>query len=184
MRDRRAAARYAEALFGIAREADEVEAVRAELVELAGVIEATPELQGLLQRADLEAERKLGLVRAALGGRFTEMVMALVEGLVRHQRGDSVEAVSEVFGELADAAAGVVRAEAETVVPLTGEQRARLVGALSRITGKKVELEERIAPEILAGLRLRVGDRLIDGSAVDRLRRMREELMNVQGWNR
>ena len=184
MRDRRAAARYAEALFGIARDEDGVEAVRAELVELARVIEATPELQLLLRRPDLEGERKLGAVRAALGGRFTETVMALVEGLVRHQRGDSVEAVSEVFGELADAAAGVVRAEAETVVALTAEQRARLVGALSRITGKKVELEERIAPEILAGLRLRVGDRLIDGSAVGRLRRMREELMNVQGWNR
>ena len=183
MRDRRAAARYAEALFDIARDEDRVEAVRAELGELAGVIEATPELRLLLQRPDFAAERKLGPVRAALGGKFTETVMALVEALLRHQRGDSVEAVAEVFGELADAAAGVVRAEAETVVPLTAEQRARLVGALSRITGKKVELEERIAPEILAGLRLWVGDRLIDGSAVGRLQRMREELMDVQGWN-
>jgi F-type H+-transporting ATPase subunit delta len=184
MRNRRAAARYAEALFDIAREEERVEAVRAELEELAQVVEATPDLRLLLRRPDLEAERKLGPLRAALGGKFTDRLMALVEALVRHQRGDSVEAVAEVFGELADAAAGVVRAEAQTVVPLTEEQRARLVGALSRITGKQVELEERIAPEILAGLRLRVGDRLIDGSAVGRLQRMREELMNVQGWNR
>jgi F-type H+-transporting ATPase subunit delta len=184
MRNHRAAARYAEALFDIAREEDRVEAVRAELEELAQVVEATPDLRLLLRRPDLDAERKLGPLRAALGGKFTDTLMALVGGLVRHQRGDSVEAVAEVFGELADAAAGVVRAEAQTVVPLTAEQRARLVGALGRITGKKVELEERIAPEILAGLRLRVGDRLIDGSAVGRLQRMREELMNVQGWNR
>ena len=57
MRDRRAAARYAEALFDIARDEDGVEAVRAELVELVRVIEATPELQVLLRRPDLEAER-------------------------------------------------------------------------------------------------------------------------------
>lgn len=85
---------------------------------------------------------------------------------------------------MADDAAGVVKAEASTVVPLTPVQRSRLTGALSRITGRRVVLAERVEPEVLAGVRVQVGDRLIDGSAAGRLERMREELVAVEGARR
>jgi F-type H+-transporting ATPase subunit delta len=89
--------------------------------------------------------------------------------------------VSEAFQALADRADGVVVAEAETVAPLTDQQRDRLVAALERLTGQRVRLEERLDASVLAGVRLRVGDRLIDGSAAGRLARMSEELMAAQG---
>jgi F-type H+-transporting ATPase subunit delta len=179
--ERRVAARYAEALFGLAQARSSVEALRAELAELARLVEEAPELQRLLERPDVEAGAKLEAVRAALGAKFSETVVALLDALVRHGRGDSVAEVAKAYHELADEAAGMLQAETRTVVPLSQQQRVRLVAALERMTGKRVKLEERIDPSVIAGVRLLVGDKLIDGSAAGRLARMREGLIGRRG---
>lgn len=70
MTSRRVAARYAEALFGLAQAHASVETVRAELQALVGLIAQTPALASLLERPDLEAERKLAAATAALEGQF------------------------------------------------------------------------------------------------------------------
>ena len=57
MTSRRIAARYAEALFGIAGERGAVDALRVELGELVKVVQSSPELTGLLERPDIGAER-------------------------------------------------------------------------------------------------------------------------------
>jgi F-type H+-transporting ATPase subunit delta len=177
----RVAARYAEALFGLAQERRAVAALRRELADMAELVRGSQELRSLLERPDVSADRKAAALDAALGGRFSRELLGLLEVLVNHQRGEAVQAVSQAFDALADRAEGVVVAEAETVVPLTGQQRQRLVAALARLTGQRVRLEERVDPSVLAGVRLRVGDRLIDGSAAGRLARMREELMGARG---
>jgi F-type H+-transporting ATPase subunit delta len=177
----RIAARYAEALFGLAQARQQIEALRRELAELVRLVAASPDLRSLLERPDLAAERKLAALQAALGDRFSRELVSLLALLVDHGRGGAVSQVSEAFGELADRAAGVVVAEAETVVPLTDQQRDRLVAALQRLTGQRVRLEQRLDPSVLAGVRLRVGDRLMDGSAAGRLARMREELIDPRG---
>jgi F-type H+-transporting ATPase subunit delta len=177
----RIAARYAEALFGLAQERRAVGALRRELAEIAELVRDSRELRSLLERPDVPADRKAAALDAALGGRFSRELLALLKVLVNHQRGEAAAAVSRAFDVLADRADGVVVAEAETVVPLASQQRERLVAALERLTGQRVRLDERLDPTVLAGVRLRVGDRLIDGSAAGRLARMREELMGVRG---
>lgn len=177
MTSRRVASRYAEALFGLAHEREAADAVRQELHELTQVIGETPALADLLQRPDLNADRKLTAINAAVGDSFSHMVLSLLATLVRHRRGEYVAEVAAAFDEMADAAAGVVRAEAVTAIPLSDEQRQRLTAALARVTGKRILLEERTDPQVLAGVRVRVGDRLVDGSAAGRLRRLREDLL-------
>jgi len=177
----RVAGRYGEALFQLALERDAVEEVRRELAELVELVEASPALEELLMRPDLEAGQKLAALRAALGEEAPEAMIALLETLLRHRRGDQLGGISVAYGDLADEAAGVIRAQVTTVVPLTPGQRARLVSALSRMTGRKVELEERIDESILAGAQIKLGDRLIDGSAAGRIERMRAHLVRAQG---
>lgn len=181
MTESRVAGRYAEALFQLAVERNAVEEVRRELGHLVELIEASPALEELLVRPDLEAEKKLTALRAALGEEAPEAMIALLETVLRHRRGDQLGGISAVYGALADEAAGLIRAEVTTVVPLTPEQRERLISVLSRMTGRRVELEERIDESILAGAQIKLGDRLIDGSAAGRIERMRAHLVRAQG---
>jgi F-type H+-transporting ATPase subunit delta len=177
----RIAARYAEALFDLARERDAVAAIRGELDALVEAAERSPELARLLERPDLPAEQKLTALRAVLGDELSQVVMALLAALVNHSRGEAVDEVAAAYGELADESAGVLRAEAMTVLPLSQDQQERMVAALRRVTGKQIRLEARVDPRVLAGVRLRVGNELMDGSAAGRLASLREELINERG---
>jgi len=177
----RIAGRYAEALFSLARDRDAVSEIRSELSDLSAAVEASPDLQQLLTRPDLPVERKLAALEAALGDRLSRDIVSLLGVIVTHRRGDAVSGVAEAYGELADRAAGIVRAEVETVVPLAPGQRSRLLAAIQRLTGAPVKLEERIDPGVIAGVRLRIGDSLVDGSAAGRLARLRDELVNQRG---
>lgn len=177
----RIAARYAEAVFELARERDSVGAVGRELDELTQLLEDSDELRRLLVRADVPRDRKLAALSSALGPAFSDTVVSLLAVLVDHGRGDAMQQVAHAYGELADEAAGVVRAEVCTVVPLSEQQRERLIAALERMAGKQIRMTEQIDARVIAGVRLQVGDRLIDGSAAGRLARLREELMRVRG---
>ena len=177
----RVAERYAEALFELARARDAVPHISRDLADLAATVESSPELQRLLERPDLPSERKIAALQSALGDAFSEAIVALLAVLVKHERGDAVHQVAAAYDELAERAAGIVRAEAATVVALTDEQKSRITRVLERITGQHVKLEERVDPAVLAGVRLRIGDSLIDGSAAGRLARLREELLDRRG---
>ena len=179
MKDRRAAARYAEALLRVAEECRAVDAVRGEMDDLVALVQATPPLQRLLERPDMPAERKFDALSAALGSFFSDAVIAMLRVLLHHGRGGELLEVEESYDKLADEAQGIVRAEARSVLPLNREERARLLAVLTRLSGKQVALTERIDPEVLAGVSVQVGDRLIDGSASGRLARMREELIGL-----
>jgi len=178
MTEYRVAARYGEALFRVAQRRRLVPAVQEQLDELARLVDACPPLRQLLQRPDLDSERKLEALRASLGPSFSDIVMRTMAALIRHQRGDALPQVAQAYRELAEEAAGVVRAEVSTAVPLSQTQRQRLSTALERITGRRVILQARTDPAVLAGVRVQLAHRLIDGSAAGRLARMREALMD------
>ncbi len=177
MTDRRAAARYAEALLDVAQEYRVIEPVRRELEALVTLVAATPALRDLIERPDIDAEQKEQAIHAALGELFSQAIVSLLLILLRHQRGQDLPAVGEVYEELADEAEGIVRAEARTAVPLTEAERTRLAAALARVTGKRIVLQARVDPSVLAGVVVDVGGRMIDGSAAGRLARIREELL-------
>jgi F-type H+-transporting ATPase subunit delta len=63
-----------------------------------------------------------------------------------------------------------------TAVPLDDQRRATLTQRLTTQTGKQVELEAVVDPDILGGLTVRIGDRLYDASTRTRLRSLKRDL--------
>ena len=63
-----------------------------------------------------------------------------------------------------------------TAVAIDDGLRRRFAGRLGELTGKRVEVEARVDADLIGGAVVRIGDRLIDGSARSRLRALREQL--------
>jgi F-type H+-transporting ATPase subunit delta len=64
----------------------------------------------------------------------------------------------------------------KAAVPLTDDQVSRLVGSLSRIYDRQVSVHVEVEPELVGGIRVQVGDEVIDGSVAARLEALRRRM--------
>jgi F-type H+-transporting ATPase subunit delta len=79
--------------------------------------------------------------------------------------------------EMNDLRRGVVRAEVISAAELSDEYYQKLHAQLEKLTGKKVALDKRLDPSLIAGVVTRIGDTVYDGSILARLRDARQALM-------
>ena len=84
--------------------------------------------------------------------------------------------ITDQYQELLDAQQGIERAETVTAIPLDDDEQRRVTEMLSAMSGRDVRLTTRVDAEILGGMIVRIGDRVMDGSTRSRLRAMRREL--------
>jgi F-type H+-transporting ATPase subunit delta len=160
----------------VAQGADAVLALRDELRAFAPVLEAHPELRAALLHPGVSAEQKRRLLETlAERAGTTALLRRVLDLLASRDRIALLPDVAEAYGELANAARGVVSAEVASAVPLPEEQRRALAAAL-RGTGADVELRTRVEPELGGGLLVRTGGRTYDGTVRARLAALRRRL--------
>ena len=172
------ARRYARALLEVAT-ADGAKAVLALRDELRGFVPqlaSHAQLRLALAHPGLGADQKRRLVLAlAERAKVRPLVKRLVELLSTRDRLTLLSAVAEEYAELANAAQGVVAAEAVTALPLAAAQKKALESALKG-SASSVELRERVDPALVGGVVIRAFGRTYDGSVRTRLAALRRRL--------
>ncbi len=168
----RTVTKYAEALYELAAERGRTEAVGQQLERLQTAASDNPELIRLLGHPSIDGDDKLRVVMSALDGEPDKLVRDFVRLLLERGQPEVLVSAATAYQMAADERAGVIPARVETVVPLDPSQRQRLQAALARLAGRQVRLEVEIRPELIGGVRVRLGDRLLDGSLKGRLQRM------------
>ena len=166
--------RYAQALFELARESGALPEWDEQLAALSAAAE-TPEFVTLMEApeiADDERARALGHVLPDL----TDGALNLLHLMARARAVEALPQVYARFRELVDASQGVVRVQVSSAIELTGDDTKRIAEQLSAALGGDVRVTAAVEPEMLGGLVIRVGDRVIDGSARQRLSSLRGTL--------
>jgi F-type H+-transporting ATPase subunit delta len=169
------ARRYARALLEVGgRQGKEASlALRDELRGFAAVVAGHAELRRALVHPGLGAEdRRRVIASVAEKAGASELVRRLVDLLASRDRLSLLPEVAEAYAEAANAAHGVVSAEVASAVALDEPQRRALADAL----GAAVELQARVAPELVGGLLVRVGGKTYDGTVRARLAALRRRL--------
>lgn len=172
-----AAERYAKALFSLARDEGRVDGVGAELDRLVAAMRAVPAFRDVLVRPLHPAAERRSALRA-VGERIGLSPLLRNFGcfLIDQRRTRDFEAIRAAYERLAEEAAGRVRGEVVAATPLAPAQLERLRAALSRRTGREVELSVRLDPLLLGGATARVGDLVFDGSLRSQLAHLRASL--------
>jgi F-type H+-transporting ATPase subunit delta len=177
MRSSAAARRYSKALFALAQETGDVDAVRSELAKLSGVLTGNQELRDAIFRPlHPGAERRAVLTAVCDQLGASRIVRNFCAFLVDQRRAIDFEGICAAYGELADQMAGRVRAQVVSASALRDDQRERLRGALAARTGQQVDLEESVDPALLGGAVASVGGLVFDGSLRTQLERLRTSL--------
>ena len=170
--------RYARALLYVASQGGgrDVLALRDELRAFALQLDSNPRLRLALAHPTLAAEQKRRVVAAlADAARLTPLAKRLLELLSSRDRLALLPDVAEAYADLANAAHGVVAAEATSAVPLAAEQKRALETALKGAAAS-VELRTRVEPAIIGGLVVRAFGRTYDGSVREHLAALRRRL--------
>ena len=171
-----AAKRYARAAFEVASDEDRVDAWLSQLGTLRDVM-SEPAISEVLSNPTIPTEQRMQLFSGDEG--FDKEIVNLARLLIESNRVREVAGVVEEFADLADAAAGRVRAVVTTAIELPATERDELAGKLSERLGKKVALRAQVDPRVLGGLKLQYGDRLIDATIATRLQQLRRRLVEA-----
>lgn len=177
MISRAVARRYVGAAFERAGEPGAQATLERQLKLLQTAVEIVPDLPRLLKHPSVTLERKLEAVGVVLDEQLGGIVSDLVRLLVENDRVDALGVAGELCEEMSDQAAGAVHAFVTVAMPLADSQTERLAEALSQWFAAPVRLTVNVAPEMIGGIAVRVGDRLLDASLRGRLLSIRESLV-------
>jgi F-type H+-transporting ATPase subunit delta len=169
---------YAKALFELARERNQVDAVARELASVTAVMAQQPTVVQFLSRPWVAPAAKRGAateIATRLGvSQLTRDFLGLVAA---RNRADHLTAIVAAYRALDDEAQGRARVKLRTVQPLTTGEREQLSARLSRmLDGKTLVIEEAVDPQLLGGFVAEVGSMILDGSLDTQLERMRDRL--------
>ena len=168
------AKRYAEALFALAEEKNATEAWLDELRQVAASLDDRT-VTAYLSTPRVPTEAKLAVVAQLTDGR-DPMIGNLMGLLTSRQGAWLLGAVVDEYVALLNVRQGRVAAEVTTAVAISDAQQRRLRESLGASLQKEIVLETRVAPEILGGVLVRVGDQIIDGSVRSKLAALRQRL--------
>jgi F-type H+-transporting ATPase subunit delta len=172
-----AARRYARALFMLGKEDHIVPQVRGELDSLAELFAGSRPLRdALLTPLHPVKERKAVLRAVSEQSGISTVVGNFYSYLIDQRRLVEFAGIREEFSRLADEDAGLMTAEVIAATPLDDRRKDRLRRALSDRTGREVQLDIKIDPELIGGVIAKVGGMVFDGSLRAQLSQLRATL--------
>lgn len=169
------ARRYVLPLFEAAESAGRTEQVEQELRALDQALRSAPDLRAFLLNPALDRATKREAITPAVEG-FSDLTRNFVRVVMAKNRPWILEQVYRIFRDLHRARRGVTPATVETAVPLDEAVWRDIQVKLEKRFRSSLEIERRVEPGLLGGLRVRVGNVLWDASVKGRLERLREAL--------
>jgi len=173
MHEQTIARNYAGALLELARKANDTAGWGHMLQRVADAIEEDRNLRTFLESPRISAPRKLQMLERAFQDRTPRLFLRFLQQLVHNRRQTLIGDIAREYFALLDEAEGRVRAHVTVARQTDDAQLAAISRELSRMLGKQVVPEVYVNPAILGGVIVRVGDRVLDGSARRRLAMLR-----------
>ena len=151
-------------------------AVETELFAFARIVASDPELELALGSKLAAGEGKAAIVDALLAKKAHEGTLAIVSHLVQSPRG---RRIGEMLSDAADIVASAGGRRVVTVtsaIPLSPKQQDRLGAALKAQYGADIQINSVLDPSVVGGVRVQIGDDVIDGTVATRLADLRLQL--------
>lgn len=168
---------YAQALYDIGAEKGSLAQLDEELGAVRDVIaELEPDLRTFIEMPQFPRGEKWQVLQAAFEGRVSRDVLGLLRVLVDRRREKLIADVAFEFSALVNEGLGRVHADVVTAKALDAELLDALRRVLEETTRREVVLEQRVDPSLIGGVRVSLGDLVVDGTTRRALHDLRRSL--------
>lgn len=174
---RSASLQYANALADVVLPQGAAEPTRKQLGDFEAAYAESAELRNFMASPAVPREAKHAVIEklvARLGA--SRILRNFLFVIVDNQRTHLLPEIEASFEQVLRQRQGVAEAEVSSAAPLNDKQKTALLRNLERVTGKKIQANYSLNPELLGGAVVRVGDTIYDGSVRNQLNRLRERL--------
>lgn len=165
---------YSQALLAIAKSEDALDQVEAELTELRDALSSNSDLIPFLKDPKVTAEGKRKAVGELLGDQVSPLIHYPLALAIEQERGALLPAIIDHFFALTAEFRKKMTAKVITAVPLSEAAMKNIETTLSELAGEAVYMKMSVDPEILGGITVHLGGRIIDGSLKGQLDHLRE----------
>ena len=176
MIERRAIARYANALFGLAQKSGQMDAVDRELEAAAQLTAQHPEIPHLLRNSTISIAEKEDFIEKILPAGTSKLTVNFIKVLTRKKRFGELTAIQKKFRSLLEKKKGIQEVECISAAPLSADVEQKLKAVLSKKLKAEIRLTSEVDPEILGGFILRFDGREINSSYQSRLEELKQML--------
>lgn len=172
-----AARRYAQAVFDMAKEANNLDRWLSDLRVINGVFGSHNAVETLEDPKLTDADQQRIVLEKLPKGVVTDLATNFLLLLVQRGRLSLLPRIMELYQQMYNKEKGIIVAEVTTAVPLDDAHKKRVSDQIAIITGgKEVDLRLKEDPRILGGIITRIGDELIDASVANRLAELSDRM--------
>ena len=180
MLNKSVARRYAEAFFSIGRETESIDRFQQELQVIVDTINETENLKEYFGHLLIPAKEKKDIAAKIFSGKISSTSLNFLMMVLDKRRQAYLEIILEEYKSMADEVKNVTKAELISAQEVSEAEVKALAEKLSASTGKKVQLEQTVDPSLLGGIKIRIGDQIMDGTIAKKLEMLKTQLMQAK----
>lgn len=170
------ARRYVQPLFEVARDKDELERIYDDLKSLDQAFSGTPKLKGYLSDPSVEKHDKKSVLEKIFAG-ASKYTLNFMRVAIDKNRSEVLWQAYPLFRDMLNEHRGIQLGVVETAVTISDEDFAKIKSTLENRFESGLDLDRKVNPDLLGGLRVRIGNVVLDGSVRNRLTRLKELLV-------
>ncbi len=170
---------YGQALYDLAKDEGLTDKVLDQITVLDESFSQEPQFLQLLCAPSVPKEERCQILDDSFRGQVHPYVLNFLKILTEKGYMRHFSNCCQLFLQQYNKDNGILPVKAVTPLPLSDEQRRKLVDKLSEVTGKTVSLQCRVDPECLGGVRLELDGIQVDGTVRHRLNEMHKLLKNT-----
>ena len=172
--------RYATALFDIAKSEGKMATYEQEVKVIVTALQDESDFMAVLENHKVTTEEKINLIETVFADKIENPILGLLVLLVKKGRQSEMINILESFLERIKKESGIVKATVTSAVALSESQVEAIKAKLEASTKSKIELETIIDEGIIAGLVIRVGDKVVDASVKGEMQTLKKQLSDIR----
>lgn len=172
---------YGDALFELALEENAVDMLAEEVQAVSEILRENEDLLKLLNHPKISKEEKLQIIENVFKGRVSDYLTGFLKLVVNKDRYQEIPAIFSLFLDKVKEYRNIGVAHVTTAVIMNDVQKKQLIKRLLDTTSyQSFEMHYEVEEELIGGMVIRIGDRIVDSSIRTKLEEMSRSLMKIQ----
>ena len=168
---------YAQSILDLANEQKQAEPIGQELVSLKQILDENPQILEIFTNPAIGADERDQLLERAFKGKIAPLLFNTLGVLNQHNRLGLITQIAQAYDELLDKQLGKIEVDLTVAQKLDAAQLEKAKQRISQALGRDAIVHQYVDDNIIGGMIVRVGDKLIDASVRYQLAAMKKQLL-------